>query len=88
MHKKEQLGNSISRMKDKTEGRSLNDVGKILWLREDHPIKKTRKENWLFETNKSDNIMWPHRSHDKKARMKQEDRMKDIAFCNIQVYGQ
>ena len=30
-------------MKDKIEGRNLNDVGKILQLREDHPIKKNKK---------------------------------------------
>ena len=44
-------------MKDKIEGRNFNDIGKILQLKEDHPIKKTRKENWLFETNKTDYIM-------------------------------
>ena len=55
--RKRTTGKLLSRMKDKIEGRNLNDVGKILQLREDHPIKKTRKEYWLFETNKTDNIM-------------------------------
>ena len=53
-------------MKDKIEGRNFNDIGKILQLKEDRPIKKTRKENWLFETNKTDYIMWPRWSHNKK----------------------
>ena len=55
--KKKNNWKTVSRMKDKIEGRNLNDIGKILQLKEDRPIKKTRKENWLFETNKTDYIM-------------------------------
>lgn len=68
-------------MKDKIEGRSLNDVGKILQLREDHPIKN-KKRKLAFDTTKIDNIMCSSIGH--KTKSMNKTRGQNERHCILQ----